>query len=344
MRSVFDIGGLKRRKQALKWLQAVHADDMPEDQLMAYVTWMEADPRNAAEFHRLDQAWIVADVADGHIRDRAVQSAWSDVMGFSWLKPGSRFGWGPAVAVACSIVLIAVFVFSGVFTPTQQLTIVTAVGEQRDVELPDGTTLSLNTESELIVDYSRDVRTVRLVQGQAFFNVASNPGRPFIVQLNEGNVEVVGTTFDVLKKPDGFSVTVLEGRVAVSPGQAVAPNGNIKTLILKGNQRTDVSLREASLEAVSVDAEAATSWQAGQLVFRGAPLSEVLSELGRYTEQDLRLADAEMETIEFTGVLKIEDASLMATRLARLLSLNSSTATDGSILIELNAGAPESQE
>lgn len=337
----FVSGAAARRKQALHWLEALHAEDMPEDQMMAYVEWMEADPRNAAEFHRMDQSWIASDVAREEMRSRVTASSGQDLPNESspkaWphLRPG--FGLVPQLATACAVVLIAVFAFSGIDDTSKTQRFVTAVGEQRVIELTDGTEVSLNTESELATEYAESLRSVRLLKGQAYFNVASNTGRPFVVHLDEGDVEVVGTVFDVFKKPDGFSVTVLEGRVAVSPSQSSDPSGSVKTLILKRNERTEVSLQSAALEALTIDAEAATAWQTGQLIFRDRPLSEIITELSRYTDQNIRVAETGMEAIEFTGVLTLEDADLMVTRLSALLSLESDIDEDGSIVISRRA-------
>lgn len=94
-------------------------------------------------------------------------------------------------------------------------TYATDVGEQRSIRLPDGSTVELNSRSRLRVRFTEAERTVELLEGQALFNVAKNPARPFIVRSDETRVRAVGTQFDVYKKRGGTIVTVVEGRVAV---------------------------------------------------------------------------------------------------------------------------------
>lgn len=94
-------------------------------------------------------------------------------------------------------------------------TYATEIGEQRSIRLPDGSTVELNSRSRLRVRFTDAQRTVELLEGQALFNVAKNPARPFIVRSDETRVRAVGTQFDVYKKRSGTVVTVVEGRVAV---------------------------------------------------------------------------------------------------------------------------------
>lgn len=91
----------------------------------------------------------------------------------------------------------------------------TTVGEQRSLELADGSTVELNSKSRIRVRYSADERDIDLLEGQALFHVAKNKSRPFIVSADGTRVLAVGTQFDVYKRSEGTTVTVLEGTVAV---------------------------------------------------------------------------------------------------------------------------------
>jgi transmembrane sensor len=111
----------------------------------------------------------------------------------------------------------------------------TDIGERRSITLTDGSTVDLNARSKLRVEFSGAARRVELLDGQALFQVAKDKNRPFIVRSGEAIVRAVGTQFDVNRKADGTTITVLEGRVAVysrvhpeakSSGSAEPPSGS----------------------------------------------------------------------------------------------------------------------
>src|SRR5207249_1896122 len=100
----------------------------------------------------------------------------------------------------------------------------TGVGEQRSIELADGSTVSMNSKSRIRLRYSQAERSVDLLEGQALFHVAKDHARPFIVKADDTRVRAVGTQFDVYERRSGTVVTVLEGEVAVlAPAIAQAP-------------------------------------------------------------------------------------------------------------------------
>src|SRR6266853_5244249 len=109
-------------------------------------------------------------------------------------------------------------------------TYVTEPGEQRTIRLADGSTVEMDSRSRVRLEFTDAERTVELVDGQALFRVAKNPSRPFIVVSGDARVRAVGTQFDVYKKRDGTTVTVIEGRVAVlAPGQTAQVRPDVGT-------------------------------------------------------------------------------------------------------------------
>jgi transmembrane sensor len=124
----------------------------------------------------------------------------------------SRWRWSAIAASAAALGLIAGgLVWDWLRLPTYA----TAIGEQRSIELADGSTVELNSRSKIRVRYSEHERNVELLEGQALFHVAKSHGRPFVVSADDTRVRAVGTQFDVYKKHTGTLVTVIEGRVAI---------------------------------------------------------------------------------------------------------------------------------
>jgi transmembrane sensor len=200
----------------------------------------------------------------------------------------------------------------------------TAVGEQRSVTLPDGSIVDLNSRSRIELRYSRNTRDIELLEGQALFNVAKDPERPFVVTSGNTRVRAVGTQFDVYRKQAGTVVTVVEGRVSVagsareSPpargSSAAASHGQAdpiaEVVLTAGGQVlvTDAAIQHAPRPNVA----SAVAWRQRQLVFESASLVEVAEEFNRYNTRQLVIRDAGLRSFHISGVFSSTDpASLI---------------------------------
>lgn len=198
----------------------------------------------------------------------------------------------------------------------------TGIGEQRTVHLTDGSTLILNADSKVKVRYGEAERGIDLVAGQALFKVAKSPSRPFVVRSGEASVRAVGTQFDVYRKSNGTTVTVVEGKVAVAAAAGkVEGGGDGPGYLIAGEQliipkisvakATDVAASDAdaALQVRPVKVEEATAWTEGLLVFDGTPLTEVIDEFNRQNRKPLVLRSApELAEIKITGTFPANGA------------------------------------
>jgi transmembrane sensor len=239
-------------------------------------------------------------------------------------------------AIAASIVFMA---FSAAMILWAQAvrspTYATAIGEQRSLELEDGSVVDLNSRSKIVVRYSRQGRNVELVEGQALFRVVKDANRPFIVKVGATLVRAVGTEFDVYAKRDSTIVTVVEGRVAIltdhpiappSPGvpsaavdtphrsnvqfPSIAP-GKIGNILVASGEQLTVSPQEIQKDEHPNIANA-TAWTQRQLVFESASLSDVADEFNRYNDKQLIVEDPSLDTFHVSGVFSSTDpASLI---------------------------------
>jgi transmembrane sensor len=198
-------------------------------------------------------------------------------------------------------------------------TYVTARGEQSERRLPDGSMLHLNTDSQVTVRYSRRERAVDLDRGQAFFQVAHDNKRGFRVAAGDAQVWDVGTQFDVYRKPDRVSVTVLEGSVAVYKGplpfSAISLPSPDAVRVDAGN-RVDVAGRVGSPQPA--DARASVAWLQRQIVFANHPLGEVVDEFNRYGHVTIEIEDEALRSVPITGVFDAYDTDSFVTFLATL--------------------------
>jgi transmembrane sensor len=263
-------------------------------------------------------------------------------------------------AIAASIVLMvfsaaAILWVQAVRSPTYA----TAIGEQRSLELTDGSIVELNSRSKIVVRYSRQGRNVELLRGQALFRVVKDASRPFIVKVGATLVRAVGTEFDVYEKRGSTIVTVVEGRVAIltdhpielpTPGvpsaasdarhrsnvqfPSVAP-GKIGNILVASGERLTVSPQEIQKDEHPNIANA-TAWTQRQLVFESASLSDVADEFNRYNDRQLIVEDARLDTFHVSGVFSSTDpASLI--RFLRARPELRIVETDSQIRIEKNS-------
>jgi transmembrane sensor len=175
----------------------------------------------------------------------------------------------------------------------------TGVGAMRRLQLQDGSVVTLNTDSAIVVRMHEGTRSVRLLRGEAFFQVARDPRRPFIVDSAGGSARVLGTAFNVHLEDDTSQVSVAEGRVAVRP-----PTGKTGTVLVAG-QRAWLAGNSVRRET-AVDPLAVAAWRRQQLVFYNTPLSQVIRELSRYRHGFIQLR-GDIGALPVSGAFNIAD-------------------------------------
>ncbi|UVL63630.1 FecR family protein [Pseudomonas sp. B21-032] len=176
---------------------------------------------------------------------------------------------------------------------------VTDPGERRELRLEDGSRLWMNGDTVLSVNYSHNQRGITLYQGEALFEVAKDSSRPFIVHAAQGDVQAIGTRFDVDQRGDKVTVQVSEGIVQLSSGG--------ETLRLPAGQSTAYRQGLAPQMAVEVDVQDVATWQRGKLIFNARPLGEVLAELDRYIPGVLYLTDETLAARRISGTFEVDD-------------------------------------
>ena len=197
----------------------------------------------------------------------------------------------------------------------------TALGEQRSVVLSDGSVATLNTSSVIKVSMLRDRRTITLVSGEALFQVAHDPSRPFDVKTGDTTVRAVGTQFDVDRRAAGTTVTVVEGKVAVFN------DGEADNLPLAAGEQLTVVPR-MKLHAIRANVAAATAWTQRKLIFENRPLGEVAAEFNRYNRQSIDIQSPQLRSQEVTGVFQANDPDSFMLFLAKIPDVNIERSAD----------------
>ncbi len=296
------------RKQAAWWVMELHGpgrDTLLEEKVRQ---WIAKDPRHAAAFELATEAWQRSGNLPGYLPE--------PMTGASRRRSRPR---ASVPALACMAVLCAGI--TAAILLLRDPTLVTGPGEQKTVELSDGTQVSLNANSRLVVQYDDRVRKVALVKGEALFNVIKHQLRPFVVVIGERKVVAVGTTFEVRREdPAGsaFAVTLVEGRVAIEPisWPDALPSESLSGLkLLNPGERFRFDGRSAEKKD-SPAIEGVTAWRRGQLIFDDTSLGEAAAEFNRYGSRKLSIDGPDLGRLRIGGVFKISDPSSFAQAIA----------------------------
>ena len=204
-------------------------------------------------------------------------------------------------ALAASLVIVAIVGGGSYFWPHGSV-YRTDVGGLASVPLSDGSKVTLNTDSEIRVAVTETERRVTLDQGEAFFEVAKDPKRPFVVRAGEERVIAVGTKFSVRRDGDTVRVVVTEGRVRV---ERASPGGLIPvTQVSAGTIASAASTGTLVQKEPIVEAEESLSWRRGFLVFRDTSLGEAIIEFNRYNERKIVIEDPAIAALHVGGSIR----------------------------------------
>ena len=211
-------------------------------------------------------------------------------------------------ALAASVLLAA----GGLFVAQYRLRSIeytTAVGEQRSVDLGDGSVMRLNAVSHLAVRFTRTARSVQLLRGEALFDVAHDAARPFRVRVGHSVIEAVGTQFVVYKQAAQSTVAVLQGCVVVSGRGAPVPVGAGQLTHIQANGRVEPAAR-GNVQQVA-------AWRDGFVWFEHETLANIATELNRYRAEKLVVKGDWVRQLRYTVTLPTKDPSALLEWLAR---------------------------
>jgi transmembrane sensor len=295
------------RAEAAVWVTRLHGPQRDATLESGFRRWLADDPRHAAAFELATDAWQRSGNLATSLSTHSKQLAPT----FPRLRFVSTVS--ASTAIACMVVFTALhFLRDGTFA--------TGPGEQRILTLSDGTQVTMNANSRMLVQFDDHVRRVVLAEGEASFDVTKRQIRPFTVVIGDRKVVALGTSFMVRRDEPGgtaFTVTLLEGRVAVEPLSLpdVLPEQSAAVRVLRPGER----LRFADHSPETVDSpsiERVTAWRRGLLIFDDASLSEAAAEFNRYGPVKITIGDADIGKIRVGGVFKMGDPADFAQAVA----------------------------
>jgi transmembrane sensor len=301
------------RVQAALWVTELHGPDRNAALEAKVKQWIAEDPRHAAAFELATDAWQRSGNLPGHLPLREAVGRKS--------KEARRVSRPVLAGVAVSMVGLVVAIYLA-----RDNTISTGPGEQRTVALNDGTEVSLNANSRVIVQYDERVRRVALVRGEALFNVVKHQPRPFVVMAGDRKVVAVGTAFVVRRETvsgTGFAVTLIEGRVAVEalsePDFLPAEGAPDVKLLAPGQRMKFARNKQDAVDSPNLDK--VTAWQRGQLIFDDISMQEAAAEFNGYGSRRIVIDDPSVARLRVGGVYRIADPMSFARSMAATYQL-----------------------
>jgi len=211
----------------------------------------------------------------------------------------------------------------------------TGIEQTRAIPLDDGSRIVLDRNSRLRVAFTPQARDVELLEGQAHFEVAKDPHRPFRVRTESTEVVAVGTRFDVARLPGRTTVTLIEGRVNVRTLSGTA-QAEPKIEALVAGQQLDVAGAGQFLDKKVVKIENVTAWQRGTIVLDDMPLPEALAAMNRYSTTQIIIRAGPLQTRRVSGVFRIGDVDTEALALERYFNLREASRSEQAIVLERN--------
>ncbi len=300
-------------EQAARWAVRLASGALPSEEQRRLERWLQADPRHHGALIRARAHWVDLDRLAALHGPLTAEPPAATAHG----PQLSRRQWIGAAAAAAAAFGTGLSWFT---RRSRTLHYVSGLGEVRRIPLADGSTVLLNTSSELLVSFDQQQRHVGLIRGEALFEVAPDRARPFVVLTEAMAVHAVGTAFDVRLGANSLDVTVTEGTVELRHSNAAHVQVQVQRLGV--NQRAVVD-RVRSIEVRPIEAaeaERQLSWRDGILAFNDDTLAAAAAEINRYNQRQVLIDDAALAAMPIVGRFRITDIDDFARAAATALN------------------------
>jgi transmembrane sensor len=304
---------------AADWWVRLRVPDAEGETIEQWLAWTGEDPRHLEAFERVNQLANRLGSLDSVTRQGLIKAFGRTV------TPERR--WMPLAAAASfvAVMLGGAYITWIWFNHVNIEVYHSAIAQNRDITLPDGTQVALGAASTMTTHFSRGRRQIDLTSGEAFFTVVHDNSRPFVVGAGDISVRDIGTAFDVRRTGDRVTIAVTQGRVQVS-NISEKPGANQRgTLEVTAGQLVSYDPNTSAMSMGSMTAEQATGWQDHRLEFVDEPLSVVIANLNRYSPQPVHIADTDLDKLTYTGLIRTDAIDSWLDALPKLYPLRVDT-------------------
>jgi transmembrane sensor len=332
---------------AAQWIAAIESGGLSEAERAAFDAWRSVR-EHATAFSRAEELWSGVSIAlDDLANSPDVLRERERILARSGRKryfATAGVAAGVALTVALTLSGIAGHLpeftalrgaWTGLFAPGPDV-YSTSIGQRSMVTLPDGSELSLNTDSVVEVRFDHAERKLVLLRGQALFKVAKGQSRPFVVHAGGQRIVATGTAFDVRLDDSMLELTMVEGQVLVHSPAGPASRGDRKPtpgLPLHAGERL-VARAGRPVAISAVDTGRATSWMHGKLVFLDTTLDDAIAETNRYSTTKVILADPRLAGLKVSGVFRTGQPGQFARAVTEIHPVAVRTGPDGTIFMD----------
>lgn len=324
---------IARLDQAWDWVLRLRGESPSQDELNEWLTWYESDARNKQAF---DQASAIASRTPEAVDRRGAMAPSSWRQGSAakarTRKRRRRAAWVGAATAAG----LAVFVLQFGLDLSRLGAGSNAEPTVERTVLPDGSRADLATNSTMQPEYSDEVRLLTMTDGVAYFTVAHDPERPFVVRAGDFYVRATGTAFNVRYSGERTVVTVTEGTVDVypvarQPEPAAPPPAD--ALRIKAGKEVVWDSPAVEPDVKTVDPAHALSWQEGRLEYLNEPLDSAIADINRYSSRKIIIRDPALGDLVFSGAVLTDSADVWVRSLPRLFPVELRKGADGNLVL-----------
>jgi len=319
--------------QASIWLVRLDNGKLSEQSRKEFKIWLSADPRHQVALKAMADVWHDMDEVLIMMND---ESSVKTLSLWPILKP---------VMLAASISFMAMLVWLIIPENVQRNSYATLVGQKMDATFDDGSIIHLNTNSHIETEFSDDKRIIKLIKGEALFEVAHDPNRPFIVYAGDRLVQAIGTKFVVHLKSENIQVTVTDGKVKMSKVPLNTKLSDIDELNSEETHQDDVFITKGEkvitgknhapklIHIKPENMQRELSWIDGKLIFENERLFDVIDEINRYVDLEIVLEDSSLHDLRISGRFDLGDSEALIEAIELSFNIESQLLDSNKILL-----------
>lgn len=338
-------------REAANWFTRMHSGEADVQTREAFEAWLHGDRRHKIAYREFEQVYrdldFVAPEAGVNI-DELLQRNQVSLVDKLWALVRRPEFAGITAAACLALVSISVFntgLLGGTQSAPEALAVAemadfaTAIAEIRDVTLEDGSVVTLGPATRIETEFTSERRHIVLLEGEAFFDVVSDPARPFFVTSQDTLVRVVGTQFDVKRSADIVHVAVLEGIVEVlkpSDIAQVVESGDTSSTprqVLSAGERVSAARRVALPETRQIEQFEPGGWREGRLAYEDASLAEIVADMNRYVETPIRIATSDVGDLRSTLAFRADEMDTVLEVITTIHPVRVERASNGEVVL-----------
>jgi len=326
--------------EAASWIAQLDGGKLSTSDRLAFAEWVSRSPRHSHEIHKLALMWGDVDtvIDDCLLTDPSSLSMSQLIKAWFSEYPKQFFS---TLALATTALFVMTFLLLPSVSVQKMNVYSVNKGESLIKTLDDGTIIHLNTNSIIEIQYSETSRDIRLLSGEVFFDVVTDPNRPFRVFVGDQQVVAVGTAFIIRIDIDIVDVTVTEGTVYFNHLDNIGDSLQdiltnkpiiINSQIVSAGNKVTTKDNNKIVKTTPLMVEQQTAWRKGELVFVNTSLVDVVAEINRYSTIDITM-EPNLRNRKIGGRFLTSDVERIIKAMELTMNIRVNRFSDGAIFL-----------